>query len=142
MGMPRSYLEKLKKYVSNTCFNPKMVNPPIVPKFDEIEIATDATKKVLVITVDATNNAHTYKADNDVRSRYFVRTDSNTRAATNGLERELLRRKNQLEPWDKRNYRFDEFPLIGNVFFPFYNIAFAGSEFDNINFMPIFKRQR
>jgi ATP-dependent DNA helicase RecG len=102
VGLTASNLEKLKKYISNTCYNPTKVNPPIIPKFDEIRIPSDDTKRVLLITVDATANAHSYKADNDIKHRYFVRTDSNTRAATNGLERELLRRKGQLEPWDKQ----------------------------------------
>lgn len=102
IGLTASRLEKIKKYISDTCYNPTKVNPPIITKFEEIEVPDDTTKRVLVIIVDATNNAHSYKADNDVRSRYFVRTDSDTRAATNGLERELLRRKGQLEAWDKR----------------------------------------
>ena len=101
-GLTAARLETVKKYISDTCYNPTKVNPPIITKFEEIEVPSDSTKRVLVIIVDATTHAHTYKADNDVRSRYFVRTDSATRAATNGLERELLRRKGQLEPWDKR----------------------------------------
>jgi predicted HTH transcriptional regulator len=102
VGLTASNLEKLKKFISDTCYNPTKVNPPIIPKFDEINLPNDASKRVLVITVDATSNAHTYKADNDNRPRHFVRTDANTRAATNGIERELLRRKGQLEPWDRR----------------------------------------
>ncbi len=102
VGLTASRLEKLKKFLSDTCYNPTKVNPPIITKFDEIAVPEDAAKRVLVITVDATSNAHSYKADNDNKPRYFVRTDSNTRAATNGIERELLRRKGQLEPWDKR----------------------------------------
>jgi predicted HTH transcriptional regulator len=102
VGLTASNLEKLKKFISDTCYNPTKVNPPIVPKFDEIEMPNDATKRVLVITVDGTSHAHTYKADNDNKPRYFVRTDSHTRGATNGIERELLRRKGQLEPWDRR----------------------------------------
>ena len=101
-GLTAARLETVKKYISDTCYNPTKVNPPIITKFEEIEVPNDSTKRVLVIIVDATTHAHTYKADNDVRSRYFVRTDSATRAATNGLERELLRRKGQLEPWDKQ----------------------------------------
>jgi ATP-dependent DNA helicase RecG len=102
VGLTASNLEKLKKYISNTCYNPTKVNPPIIPKLDEIRIPSDETRRILLITIDATTNAHRYKADNDIKHRYFVRTDSNTRAATNGLERELLRRKGQLEPWDKQ----------------------------------------
>ncbi|MEY4934018.1 MAG: hypothetical protein RIS64_377 [Bacteroidota bacterium] len=93
VGLTAANLEKLKKYISNTCYNSTKVTPLIIPKLDEIRIQSDETKRVLLITVDATSNAHSYKADNDIKHRYFVRTESNTRAATNGLERELLRRK-------------------------------------------------
>lgn len=105
-GLFPSNLERIKKYISDTCYNPQKVNPPIIPKFDEIFVPSDTSKRVLVITVDATGYAHAYKADNDIKLRYFIRTDSNTRGTTTSLERELLRRKGQLEPWDKRINQF------------------------------------
>ena len=104
IGLTASRLEVIKKYITNTCFNPNKVNPPIIPKFEELDVPNDDTRKILVIIVDATSHAHTYKADYDTinKPRYFVRADSHTREANNGLLRELLRRKGQLEPWDKR----------------------------------------
>jgi ATP-dependent DNA helicase RecG len=103
-GLSAKRLEEIKQYVANTCYNPNKVNPPLIPKFDELAVPEDDSKRVLVITIDASGHAHTYKADYDSikKPRYFVRTDTNTREANNGLMRELLRRKGQLEPWDKR----------------------------------------
>lgn len=101
-GLTAERLQQLKKYVSDTCYNPTKVSPPIIPKLDELQMPDNPAKRILIITSDATSNAHTYRSPHDTRPRYFIRTDSNTRAATNELERELLRRKGQLEPWDKR----------------------------------------
>lgn len=104
VGLSASRLNSIKKYISDTCYNPNKVSPPLVPNFEELVVPNDDTKKILVIIIDATNNAHTYKADYDEikKPRYFVRADSNTREVTNGLLRDLLRKKGHLEFWDKR----------------------------------------
>lgn len=104
VGLTAARLEEVKKEVMNTCYNPTKVNPPIIPKVDEIAIPNDNTRKILVFTIDSTSHAHTFKTGKGehYRPRYFVRIDSNTRGATNGIQRELLRRKGQLEPWDRR----------------------------------------
>jgi predicted HTH transcriptional regulator len=78
------------------------VNPPLNPKIDEIDVPNDPERKILIFTIDASNNAHTYKSDSKEISRYFIRTDYSTKEATNGFIRELLRRKGQIEPWDMR----------------------------------------
>lgn len=104
VGLTASRLEEIKKYITDTCYNPNKVNPPLIPRFEELAVPNDNTRKLLIIIVDGTSNAHTYKADYDgiKKPRYFVRADSHTREATNGLVRELLRRKRQIEPWDKK----------------------------------------
>ncbi len=105
VGLTSSRLNEVKEFIKNTCYDPTKVSPPLIPKFEEIALANDPAKKVLVIIVDAMpNTAHTYKSkkDADQKARYFIRADSSTREANNGLLRELLRKKGQLEPWDKR----------------------------------------
>ncbi len=104
IGLNSSRLKAVKDKVMTTCANPTKVTPPIIPKIDELDIEGDPSKKILVFTVDATGNAHTFKTGQGEKYKphYFVRIDSSTRAATNGLSRELLRRKDQLEAWDKR----------------------------------------
>jgi predicted HTH transcriptional regulator len=101
-GLTSGRFNELKDEVVNTLWNPNKVSPPIVPKVDEVSVPNDSSKKVLIFTIDASRNAHTFKSKKDGIPRYYVRTDSNTRGATNGIQRELLRRKEQLEPWDKR----------------------------------------
>ncbi|TAK34035.1 MAG: hypothetical protein EPO28_16595 [Saprospiraceae bacterium] len=102
IGLTAGRLKEVKDEVVNTLWNPNKVSPPIIPKVDEIEVPGDPSRKILVFTVDAGQSAHTFKSGKDHTARYFVRTESNTRGATNGIQRELLRRKEQLEPWDKR----------------------------------------
>jgi ATP-dependent DNA helicase RecG len=102
VGLTAQRLKEVKEQVINDCTNAMRVNPPINPKVDEIEIEGDLSRKILVFTIDATSYAHSYKNDRSDIPRYFIRTDFSTKEATNGFIRELLRRKNQIEPWDKR----------------------------------------
>jgi len=102
IGLTAQRLKEVKERVINDCTNATRVNPPINPLIDEIEIPDDNTRRILIFTIDATNYAHSYKSDRDDIPRYFIKTDYNTKEATNGFIRELLRRKGQIEPWDKR----------------------------------------
>jgi predicted HTH transcriptional regulator len=102
VGLTAERLKHVKEEIINTCTNATRVNPPINPIIDEIDVPNDPTKKVLVFTIDATPYAHTYKNNSKDIPRYFIKTDYNTKEATNGFIRELLRRKGQIEAWDKR----------------------------------------
>ncbi|MEO0043778.1 MAG: hypothetical protein RL329_3226 [Bacteroidota bacterium] len=102
VGLTAQRLKEVKERVINDCTNSTRVNPPLNPKVDELDVPDDSTRKILVFTMDATPYAHSYKNDRDDIPRYFIKTDYNTKEATNGFIRELLRRKGQLEPWDKR----------------------------------------
>ena len=102
IGLTANRLKEVKENVINTCTNATRVNPPIIPTVEEIDVPNDPTKRILVFTVDATPYAHSYKNDSKDIPRYFIKTDYNTKEATNGFIRELLRRKGQLEPWDKQ----------------------------------------
>ena len=102
IGLDSLRLKQIKETIINNCTNSNRVNPPLNPKVDEIDMPGDASKKILVFTIDATPYAHTFKSGPDEVPRYFIKTDFSTKEATNGFIRELLRRKGQLEPWDKR----------------------------------------
>jgi ATP-dependent DNA helicase RecG len=102
IGLTAQRLREVKERVINICTNSKFVNPLINPKIDELVVENDPTKKMLIFTIDATPYAHSYKNDSKDIPRYFIKTDYNTKEATNGFIRELLRKKGQLEPWDKR----------------------------------------
>ncbi len=74
--------------------------PPIVALTEEIPV-TEATR-ILVIIIPATSFAHNYRASGKDTSTYYVRIGRETREARNGILRELLVKKNQMEHWDKR----------------------------------------
>jgi ATP-dependent DNA helicase RecG len=74
--------------------------PSIVPLTEEIPVSDD--RRILVFIIPASGNAHSYRSSGKDSSTYYVRIGRETREARNGVLRELLVKKNQLEPWDKR----------------------------------------
>lgn len=77
------------------------VDPEIVPTIRVLPTA-DESRRVLIFVVPSTGYAHCYRSDSNDASHYYIRMGSNTIEARNGLMRELMVRKRQLEPWDKR----------------------------------------
>jgi len=70
------------------------VTPPIVALTEEIPLSDN--KRILVFIIPASkNSAHQYKA------AYYIRIGRETREAKNGILRDLLTQKHQMEPWDK-----------------------------------------
>ncbi|WP_116136892.1 ATP-binding protein [Trinickia diaoshuihuensis] len=78
------------------------VEPPIVPVVYEERVEGAEDKRILIFVVPSTGYAHCYRADGADASRYWIRIGRETREAKDGLLRELLVRKGQLPPWDKR----------------------------------------
>lgn len=76
------------------------VFPSIVALIEEIPVSDD--KRILIFVVPATGDVHSYRASGKDASTYYVRIGRETREARNGILRELLVKKNHLEPWDKR----------------------------------------
>ena len=74
--------------------------PSIVPVVEEIEV--DAEHRVLVFIIASTGQVHSYRAGSKDASTCYVRTGRETREARNGIHRELLVKRNLIEPWDKR----------------------------------------
>jgi len=74
--------------------------PSIVPLTEEIPVTEE--KRILVFIIPATSDAHSYRASGKDKSTYYVRVGRETREAKNGILRELLVKKNKIEPWDKR----------------------------------------
>lgn len=75
-------------------------SPPIVATIEEIPVSDE--KRILVFIIPATGSAHSFRAHGRDSSTYYIRIGRETREAKNGLLRELLVKKNQIEPWDKR----------------------------------------
>ena len=75
-------------------------SPPVVAVIEEIPVTPE--KRILVFIIPATSDAHNYRARGKDTSTYYVRIGRETREARNGILRELLVKKNQIEHWDKR----------------------------------------
>ena len=99
-GLPSNRLKEITQKVLADCRN--KVDPEIIPCIEEITIADDYSKRILIFIVPATDNAHSYRANRKYASTYYIRSGSNTIEARNGLLRELLIRKRQIKPWDSR----------------------------------------
>jgi ATP-dependent DNA helicase RecG len=87
--------------------------PPIVALTEEIPVTEE--KRILVFIIPATSYAHNYRAGSKDTSTYYVRIGRETREARNGILRELLVKKNQIEHWDKRinsNASIDDIDLL------------------------------
>lgn len=77
------------------------IDPPVTPLVEEIP-GSEEGKRVLVFIVPASSYAHAYRSSGKDSSTYFVRISRETVEAKNGVLRELLVRKQALEPWDRR----------------------------------------
>ena len=87
--------------------------PSIVALTEEIPVTEE--KRILVFIIPATSDAHSYRASSKDTSTYYVRIGRETREARNGVLRELLVKKNQIEHWDKRvnsNATIDDIDLL------------------------------
>ena len=78
----------------------RSVSPALAPLTEELP-SDDPDRRILVFIQPATRFAHTFR-EADQGSRCFVRVGRSTIEARNGLLRDLLVRKGDLEPWDRR----------------------------------------
>lgn len=97
-GLPASRLNEIEGKVINDCRT--KVSPPIIPVTEEIPVGNGS--RILVFIIAATGNVHTYRAGKKDSSTYYIRIGRETREARNSMLTELLVKKNQLEPWDRR----------------------------------------
>jgi predicted HTH transcriptional regulator len=98
VGLDANRLKEVEGRVLTGCRD--RVSPPIVPLVQELS-TSDPSRRVLVFIVPATPHAHTFRKGAD-GGKHFVRISRETREARNGVLRELLVRKNEIEPWDRR----------------------------------------
>lgn len=99
-GVTANRMKEITGKVIDACV--KNVDPKIVPLVEELPVPDDESRKILVFSIPATNQAHSYRASKDDSSIYYIRIGSNTIKARNSLLRELLIRKHQIDPWDRR----------------------------------------
>lgn len=100
VGLGSSRFREIEGVLMSHCR--EKVDPPIVPVIEEERIDGDPERRILVFIIASTGYAHCYRADGSDSSKYWIRIGRETREARNGLLRELLVRKGQLPPWDRR----------------------------------------
>ncbi len=97
-GLTAARFKEVEGQVMTRCR--ERVTPPIVPLVHELP-ADEPSRRVLVFVMPATRHAHVFRRKTD-SGMYYVRQSRSTVQARNGLFRELMVRKGDLEPWDHR----------------------------------------
>lgn len=95
-GLSAAQIKRLLGEVMSGCKD--RIDPPINPIAQELA-AEDVERRVLIFMIAATGAAHTFRDRKENVTRCYIRMDSETREARNGLFRELMVRKNVLEAW-------------------------------------------
>jgi predicted HTH transcriptional regulator len=95
-GLSAARFKEVEGRVISACQN--QVDPPIVPRVEELPADVD-DRRILIFLVPATPHAHSFRTPKD-SGKHYIRVDRSTREARNSLLRELLVRKQALEPWD------------------------------------------
>jgi ATP-dependent DNA helicase RecG len=97
LGLTADRLAEVQGKVVSRCRD--HVSPSIAPTVEELP-TDDPARRVLVFTLVATGRAHALREVE--RTAYWVRVDSSTREARNGLLHRLLAARGDVPPWDER----------------------------------------
>jgi ATP-dependent DNA helicase RecG len=97
-GLDAARFKEIHGKVMQLCRD--QVTPPIVPLVHELP-TEDPSRRILVFVMPATRHAHSFRRRAD-GGAYYIRQSRSTIKARNGLFRELMVRKGDLEPWDHR----------------------------------------
>ncbi|MBM4344931.1 MAG: putative DNA binding domain-containing protein [Deltaproteobacteria bacterium] len=97
-GLSAARLRELEPLILARCR--ERVSPSIAPLVAEVPTAT-ADRRVLVFIQPCTAHAHTFRRGKEA-GRYLVRIGRSTVEARNGVLRDLLVRKGETPPWDRR----------------------------------------
>ncbi|WP_353929857.1 ATP-binding protein [Okeanomitos corallinicola TIOX110] len=97
-GLSANKLKAIEGQVTKYCQN--YVDPAIAPRIVEIENPENNSTRILVFVVLRTRHAHVYREKET--SQYYVRIGRETKEARNGVLRQLLTEKQEIEYFDKR----------------------------------------
>lgn len=97
-GLSANKLKEIEGKVTKYCQN--YVDPAIIPRIVEVENPENNNTRILVFVVLRTRHAHIYR-DGET-SKYYVRISRETKEAKNGVLRQLLTEKQEIEYFDKR----------------------------------------
>ncbi len=98
LGLEPEKIKRISNTVTSLCL--KHVRPSINPMITELANPTDPSTKVLIFTQYRTPDAHAY-SDGE-KTAHYVRIGNSTREASNGVLRQLLIKKQELEYFDER----------------------------------------
>lgn len=98
LGLAANRLREIEGKVLTRCR--ERVAPAITPRVEELPAGVEG-RRILVFIQPATGWAHSFRRA-DHGSKHFVRVGRSTIEARNGVLRDLLVRKSELEPWDRR----------------------------------------
>ncbi len=97
-GLTANKIKEITGKVIQQCRD--KVSPSITPLVTELDNPEDPATRILVFTIVASPDAHTYT--DGVKSVYYVRIASHTKEARNGILTQLLIKKQKIEYFDKR----------------------------------------
>ncbi|MGL4941711.1 MAG: ATP-binding protein [Thermoguttaceae bacterium] len=103
VGLTAERLKEVENKVLSTLR--EHVTPPITPLVEEIPIENDPSRRILVFVVVTSKSIHSWKSKPNENGVYYYRVGRETRVANNGVLREMLAQKGDVEPWDYQENR-------------------------------------
>jgi len=97
-GLSAAKVKEIVGKVTQQCRD--NVSPSISPLVSELENPEDSSTRIVVFTIIASPDAHTYR--DGEKNLYYVRIASDTKEARNGILTQLLVKKQKIEYFDKR----------------------------------------
>ncbi len=97
-GLSATKVKEIVGKVTRQCRD--NVSPSISPLVSELENPEDSSTRIVVFTIIASPDAHTYR--DGEKNSYYVRIASDTKEARNGILTQLLVKKQKIEYFDKR----------------------------------------
>ncbi len=99
-GLSSTALKTIEGKVLQYCR--EAISPALVPIVSELENPEDKSSRILVFTVLASPDVHSYRDKAGNGQTCYIRISRETREARNGLYLQLLTKKNKVEFFDKR----------------------------------------
>ncbi len=97
-GLSAEKVKEITGKVTQHCRD--LISPSVSPFVTELDNPQDSATRILVFTIVASPDAHTYR--DGEKSAYYVQIGSETREARNGVLNQLLIKKQKIEYFDKR----------------------------------------
>lgn len=102
VGLRANHLKEIENHILHD------IKSKITPSFhvQTEEKIVDDEHRILIFLVPATGRAHSYRPRGKEAEAYYVRMGRETIEAINGILRELLVKKNEIDPWDREANKY------------------------------------